>query len=49
MNREKIKHAIVEWLFDGDPPEDRKREVVISLSVFAVFLTVLGIALLRTI
>ena len=49
MNCEKIKRAVIEWLFEGVPPEDRKREAVISLSVFAVFLTVLGIALSRTI
>ena len=45
MNRERIKRAVIEWLFEGVPPEDRKTEVIIGLSAFAVFVLVLAISL----
>ena len=49
MNCDRIKRAVIEWLFEGVPPEDRKREVLVGLSALAAFILVLGIALLSTI
>ena len=45
MNRERIKRAVIEWLFEGVPPEDRKMEVIIGLSAFAVFVVVMFVSL----
>lgn len=45
MKFEKVKHAVIEWLFEGVPPEDRKLEVVIGLSAFAVFVVVMFVSL----
>lgn len=45
MNFDRIKHAVIEWLFEGVPPEDRKTEVIISLSAFAVFVVVMFVSL----
>lgn len=45
MNFDRIKHAVIEWLFEGVPPEDRKTEVVIGLSAFAVFVVVMFVSL----
>ena len=44
MNCDRIKRAAIEWLFEGVPPEDRKREVVVGLSVLAVYVVVLIIS-----